>query len=68
MVDSNTTFAGVILTMFLAAVIVSMLVVNTVVVAELESGLGAGSPTAQGSKAVILWGCGGWRRWRVEDR
>ena len=67
MVDSNAAFAGAILTVFLAAVRVSISVPNTAAVVELDSGLRVGSPTTWGSKVVILQGCGGWDRWRVED-
>ena len=42
MVGSNTAFAGVILTVFLAAVRVCISVSNTAVVAELDSGSGSG--------------------------
>ena len=58
MVDSNATFAGVISTVFLAAVRISMLVFNAVAVAELDSGLGVGSPTAQGLEVDMLRDCG----------
>ena len=68
MVDSNASFAGVISTAFLAAVRISMLMFNTVVVAELDSGLGVGSQTAQCSKVDMLRDCGGWSRWRIENR
>ena len=68
MVDSNAAFAGVISIAFLAAVSVSISVLNTAIVAELDSGLGDGSPTTWGSKVVILGGCGGWGRWAVGDR
>ena len=35
--------------------------------AQLGSGLRVASPTAQGSKAVMMQGRGGWNRWGVED-
>ena len=54
MVDSNAAFAGITSTVFLATVRVSISVFNTAVVAELDLGLGVGSPAAQGSKVAIL--------------
>ena len=67
-VDSNAAFAGVISTVFLEALRVSMLVFKTAVVVELDSGLGVGLSTAQGSKVVILRGWGRRSRWKAEDR
>ena len=42
-----------------------MSVFNTTVVAESDSGFGIALPASQGSKVVMLQGCGGWGRWRV---
>ena len=66
--SSNAAFTEAISIVVFAAMRVSMLVFNTAVVAELDSGLGVASPTAQGSKVVILRGCGGWSRWKVEGK
>ena len=54
MVDSNAVFAGVTSTVFLATVRISISMFNTAVVAELDLGLGVGSPAAQGSKVAML--------------
>ena len=68
MVDSNVAFAGMIPTVFLAAVRASMLVFKTVVIAGLDSGSGVGPSTAWNSKVVVLQGQGRRSRWRAEDR
>ena len=68
MASSNAAFTGVISIVFFAAVRVFMLVFNTVVVAELDSGLRGGSPAAKGSRIAMSQDGEGWSRWRVEDR
>ena len=67
-VDSNATFAGVISTVFLEALRVSMLALNTAVVAKLGSGSGVGPSIAWGSKVAMLQGRGRRSRWKAEDR
>ena len=54
MADSNFVFAGVISTVFLAAVRISISVFNIAIVVELDLGLGVGSPAAQGSKVAMV--------------
>ena len=68
MVDSNVAFAGMISTVFLAAMRASMLVFKTVVIAGLDSGSGVEPSTAGGSKVVMLQGRGRRTRWKAEDR
>ena len=60
MVGSNTAFAGVILTVFLAAARVPISVSNTAVVAELDSGWGRVTNHLgfEGGHATGLWGMG----------
>ena len=68
MVDSNVAFAGMIPTVFLAAVRAFMFVFKTVVIAGLDSGSGVGPSTIGGSKVIMLQGRGRRTRWKAEDR
>ena len=60
--DSNAVFTGVISTVLLAAVRISISALDTAAVAELDSESRATPPTARDWNVSMMWSCGGWNR------